>query len=338
MSMKTRSKVPVCFCALFLLVVGPVCGALAADTTSKTKPKIQPYPNAVVWTNAAKAQAEFDGFEFVGEFVRDDHAMQVTPSEGRFYVSVFEGGFPGAGWDGKPVVHEWLDREGIESRVAGWQKIDRSETVVGKKPPADAIVLFDGTNTNAWMNGKIEDGVLKAGARTKATFQDFRLYLEFQIPLKPEPPISHPHRGNSGVFAVGAYEVQISDNFGLDPSPEAWQDIVMLKPVNTWCGSIYGIREADWNVCLPPLAWQSMEIDFTAARFEDGMKVQSAVISVTQNGVLIHDRVELPEGTGGGPAGPRTEVAEGPIYLQNHGNPNRFRNIWIVPGSSTAHQ
>jgi hypothetical protein len=261
--------------------------------------------------------------------------MQVTPSEGRFYVSIYDGGFPGTGWNGKPIVHEWLDREGIESRVAGWQKVDRSAAVVGKKPPADAIVLFDGSNTEAWQNGKIEDGVLKAGARTKDTFRDFRLYLEFMIPLKPEPPISHPHRGNSGVFAVGAYEVQISDNFGLDPDPRAWQDMDMLKPVNTWCGSIYGIREADWNVCLPPLAWQSMEIDFTAARFENGKKVTPAVISVTQNGVLLHDQVELPSGTGGGPAGPRPEVGEGPIYLQNHGNPNRFRNIWIVPRSPT---
>ncbi|WDQ14641.1 3-keto-disaccharide hydrolase [Rhodopirellula sp. P2] len=322
-----------------LVVAWIVCcsgmAVMAEDTSSKPKPRIQPYPNAAVWTDAAKASKEWDGFEFVGEFVQDDQAMQVTPSEGRFYVSIYDGGFPGTGWNGKPIVHEWLDREGIQSRVAGWQKVDRSAAVVGKKPPANAIVLFDGSNTQAWQNGKIEDGVLKAGARTKDTFRDFRLYLEFMIPLKPEPPISHPHRGNSGVFAVGAYEVQISDNFGLDPNPRAWQDMDMLKPVNTWCGSIYGIREADWNVCLPPLAWQSMEIDFTAARFENGKKVTPAVISVTQNGVLLHDQVELPRGTGGGPAGPRPEVGEGPIYLQNHGNPNRFRNIWIVPRSPT---
>ena len=86
-------------------------------------------------------------------------------------------------------------------------------------------------------------------------------------------------------------------------------------------------------MCLPPLQLASMEIDFRAARFDgdDKQKVSPAVITVIQNGVKIIDNLRLPEGTGGGPSGPRAEVAEGPIVLQNHGNPNLFRNIWIVP-------
>ncbi|TWU55590.1 family 16 glycoside hydrolase [Rubripirellula reticaptiva] len=288
------------------------------------------YPNADVWTDAKLAAKEFPGFDFIGEYVKDGQAVQVTPSGDKFYLSIYQGGLPGSGWDHSPIAHQWENLDGMATRLQGWNKIDRSETVVGKKPSEDATVLFDGSNVDAWNNGKIENGVLKAGAVTKQKYRDFTLYLEFQIPLKPQPPISHPHRGNSGVFAVGAYEVQISDTFGLDHDPQAWEGIDMLKPVNTWSGSIYGIRSADQNMCLPPLTWQSMEIDFRAARFKDGVKTADAVISVIHNGVKVHDHVSLPEGTGGGPSGPRDEVAEGPIYLQNHGNPNRFRNIWIV--------
>ncbi|MEM6692233.1 MAG: DUF1080 domain-containing protein, partial [Planctomycetota bacterium] len=206
-------------------------------------------------------------------------------------------------------------------------------SVVGKQPPSDAIVLFDGSRTDAWQDAKTENGFLKAGTRTKEKFRDFRLYLEFMIPLKPEPPISHPHRGNSGVFAVGAYEVQIADTFGLDMSDSAWTDIPRLKPVNTWCGSIYGISEPSVNMCLPPLTWQSLEIDFRAARFDRGKKVESAVMTVVLNGVVVQDSVVLPSGTGGGSSGPRREVGEGPVVLQNHSNPNLFRNVWIVPRS-----
>ncbi|MGB7329390.1 MAG: family 16 glycoside hydrolase [Rubripirellula sp.] len=299
--------------------------------SQKAKPKIVQYPNADVWTDAKLAAKEFAGFDFIGEYVKDGQAVQVTPSGDKFYLSIYQGGLPGSGWDNSSIVHQWVDLDDMASRLQGWKKIDRSETIVGKKPPEDATVLFDGSNVDAWNNGKIENGVLKAGAATKQKYRDFTLYLEFQIPLKPEPPISHPHRGNSGVFAVGAYEVQISDTFGLDHDPQAWEDIDMLKPVKTWSGSVYGIRSADQNMCLPPLTWQSMEIDFKAARFKDGVKTADAVISVIHNGVKVHDHVSLPEGTGGGPSGPRDEVAEGPIYLQNHGNPNRFRNIWIVP-------
>ena len=300
---------------------------------SKKKPVIRKYPDTPVWSDAGRAAREFPGFTFIGEYIKGNQALHVTPSEGKFYLSLYQGGLPGAGWDGQKIAHEWVEADALEQRVEGWKKVDRSADVTGKKPPSDAIVLFDGSNTKAWNNGKLEDGFLKAGTRTKRTFKDFHLYFEFLVPLKPEPPISHPHRGNSGVFAVGAYEVQIADTFGLDPATGAWKDIVLLKPVDTWCGSIYGIRAADVNVCLPPLSWQSMEIEFRAARFSGTKKVSPAVITVIHNGVKIHDKVSLPSGTGGGPKGPRPEVGEGPITLQNHGNPNQFRNIWVVPRS-----
>lgn len=306
-------------------------GKVKQKARKNPKPKIEKYPDTPVWSDVEKAAKEFDGFDFIGEYVSEKRAMQVTPSEGKFYLSQYQGGLPGSGWEGGAITHEWIEAYEIKQRLMGWKKVDRSADFTGKKPPKNAIVLFDGSNANAWNNGKVNNGNLKAGTRTKQKFRDFRLYFEFLIPLKPEPPISHPHRGNSGVFMLGAYEVQIADTFGLNPDPSAWKDITMLKPVNTWCGSIYGIRGAEMNVCLPPLSWQSMEIEFKAAKFKDGKKVAPAVISVTQNGVKVHDNVSLPSGTGGGPDGPRAEVAEGPITLQNHSNPNWFRNIWIVP-------
>lgn len=295
-----------------------------------------PYPDAAVWTDPDRAAKEFPGYRFVGEYVSTDEglratALQVTPAEGRFYVSTYQGGLPGDGCDGSAITHQWMDADSVGKSLSGWQKVDRSSSVIGKHPPADAIVLFDGSGTKLWNNGKIESGYLKAGTRTKQKFRDFQLYLEFLVPLKPEPPISHPHRGNSGVFAVGAYEVQIADTFGLDPNLAAWLDDGLLKPVNTWFGSIYRIQSPSINMCLPPLVWQSMEIDIVAARFNGDTKVSPAVISVVHNGVKVQENVSLPEGTGGGPAGPRPEVAEGPISLQNHGNPNRFRNIWVIP-------
>ncbi|TWT54937.1 Arylsulfatase [Rubripirellula amarantea] len=310
----------------------------AGDTTSlqpkaekpKSKPKIIQYPDALVWTDAKLAAKEFPGFEFIGEYSQGNRFLQATPSGKRFYLSIYQGGLPGTGWDGSRVDHEWVELDAMKSRLQGWEKIDRSKNVVGKQPPDNAVVLFDGSDVSAWKNAKIDNGTLQAGAATKRSFRDFTLYLEFMLPLKPEPEISHPHRGNSGVFAVGAYEVQIADTFGIDPDPLAWQEIDLLKPVDTWCGSIYGIRAAKFNMCLPPLTWQSMEIEFKAARFENSVKVSDAEISVIHNGVKVHDQFHVPQGTGGGPAGPRPEVAEGPIYLQNHGNPNRFRNIWIV--------
>lgn len=334
------------FIAAFLLCVGSTegyaqekadSGSTVETSTFETpfkpgkKPKIKQYPDTPVWTDSERAAKEFPGFGFVGEYVKGRQALQVTIGEGRFYLSTYKGGLPGAGWDNGKVAHEWATPSDIKSRLSGWTKVARSKLVIGKQAPDGATVLFDGTSTKHWNNAKIENSFLKAGTSTKGEFTDFRIYLEFLVPLKPEPPISHPHRGNSGVFAIGAYEVQIADTFGLDADPSAWLEIDKLKPVTTWCGSIYGIRSADTNMCLPPLAWQSMEIEFKAARFDGSQKIEPAVISVIHNGVKIHDKVSLPEGTGGGPSGPRREVAKGPIYLQSHGNPNLFRNIWIVP-------
>lgn len=284
------------------------------------------------WTDPAVAAQESPAFAFLGEYARGDIAIQVVPCDGRFYMSVYQGGFPGAGWDGGAIEHEWVEADKIKARLSDVTKVDRSANLDFTKPPEDAIVLFDGSDMKQWANGKMKDGLLLAGAKTRQSdFQDFRLHFETLIPFKPELPLAHPGRGNSGVFALGAYEVQVCDTFGVDFAPDRWEaDNVQKKP-NTWCGSIYGIHAASVNMCLPPLAWQTFDIEFTAARFDGKKKVTDARMTVHQNGVRIHDNVAVPSGTGGGPRGPRPEVPSGPIYVQSHGNPNLYRNIWVVP-------
>ncbi len=140
------------------------------------------------------------------------------------------------------------------------------------------------------------------------------MHLEFKLPYMPAA--RGQARGNSGCYLQGRYEVQILDSFGLEGK-------------NNECGGIYEIKDPDVNMCLPPLAWQTYDIDYTAARYDaSGGKTANARITVSHNGVVIHDNVELPRATRAAPVKEGPEP--GPIYLQDHGNPVRFRNIWVV--------
>jgi hypothetical protein len=105
-----------------------------------------------------------------------------------------------------------------------------------------------------------------------------------------------------------------------------------LKGMHNECGGIYSVRAPDLNACLPPLTWQTYDIEYKAARFgADGKKTTNAQMTVRLNGIVIHDKVELPKRT---TASPLPEGVEpGPVYLQNHGNPIRYRNIWVLPRS-----
>jgi len=122
-------------------------------------------------------------------------------------------------------------------------------------------------------------------------------------------------RGNSGVYVQSRYEVQVLDSFGLEGK-------------NNECGGIYSIAEPVVNMCLPPLSWQTYDFDFTAARYNvAGEKIKNAGITVRHNGVVIHDDIELTHGTPGRhPEDPGPEA----LFMQDHGNPVVYRNIWIV--------
>ena len=197
------------------------------------------------------------------------------------------------------------------------------------KPPKGAIVLFNGKNTDAWeqLNTKgpcqwlISDGDLKVNVGTgniitKRLFKDYHLHLEFMEPYMPDQ--TSQARGNSGVYNLGQYEIQVLDSYN-NPTYKCGS-----------CGSIYGFKEPDKNMSRPPLQWQSYDIFFHAPRLDDsGKVVKYPTVTVIWNGVKVHDNVEITCGpttaSMGGPI-----LAEGPIMLQDHGCPVTYRNIWIV--------
>jgi len=205
-----------------------------------------------------------------------------------------------------------IDREG--KRVGRLDRVQRESPTLGAKPPKHAIVLFDGTNTDQFVNGRMtEDGLLMEGSDFKPMFQDFNLHLEFMLPYMPEA--RDQGRANSGVYLQSRYEVQVLDSFALEPRSNG-------------SGGLYRFRPPDVNMCLPPLVWQTYDIKFTSPRWaSDGTKLKNARITVWHNGVKIHNNVELPNKTG---AGRPEEPTLLPIRLQNHGNPVRFRNIWLI--------
>lgn len=148
---------------------------------------------------------------------------------------------------------------------------------------------------------------------TRQAFSDYILHIEFRIPFEPEK--AGQYRGNSGVYLHCQYEIQVLDSYGLAPT---YQD----------CGAAYYLKPPDVNMSLPPMQWQTYDIEFHAPRFdEDGNKLENARTTVYHNGVRIHNNIEFPQPTGGGMSLelPRPES----IHLQNHGSPVRYRNIWV---------
>jgi HEAT repeat protein len=197
-----------------------------------------------------------------------------------------------------------------------------------RRPPADAIVLFGGENTDLWqhrdgsaLKWPVRNGVMtvkpgSGNALSRVELKDFTLHLEFRFPEDVDSSITGQARSNSGVYIFGSYEVQLLDSWG-DP------------PLINGCGAIYKTRPPNVNACRRPGQWQTYDIDFIAPRWNaDGEKLSDARISVRHNGVLIHDDVRIPSKTG---LGLPERPGPGPIVLQDHGNPVQFRNVWIVP-------
>ena len=202
--------------------------------------------------------------------------------------------------------------------------IHKTSPTEAQKPPKGAIVLLpfkpgqkpslaEWTNTN-WI--PMSDGSMRANkgsTLTRRAFGDMKLHLEFMIPYMPDK--RGQGRGNSGVYIQNRYEVQVLDSFGLIPHSND-------------CGGLYKIAAPTVNACFPPLSWQTYDITFYAPQFgADGRVTKLPVITVVQNGIMIHDHVTLPESTAGGAGG---FVEKAPFQLQDHGCPVKYRNIWVV--------
>ncbi len=196
--------------------------------------------------------------------------------------------------------------------------------------PSDALVLFDGKDLSQWQNDKggaaewkVENGYMevakgKGGIRTRQEFEDFQLHIEFATPEKVQG--NSQGRGNSGVFLIGGYELQVLDTYDNLTYPDGQ------------CGAMYGQYPPLVNACKPPGQWQSYDIIFEAPRWDEaGKLIKKACVTVIQNGAVLHHRKEYMGPTSHKEVNSydRTKSSRGPIALQDHGNPMRFRNVWI---------
>lgn len=300
--------------------------------------------------------------EYTGSVSGQPTGLQVLAlGGGQFEALEFAGGLPGAGWNGqgrwrmsgersgtelvfsreaalaspetteqtpsnlKSTLSYQVDGENVSvtsaegKRLGTLKKVQRRSPTLGLAPPWEATKLFDGDDLWQFQAGVItEEGWLESKSKLRDVFlkhpyQDFILHIEFRLPYKPYA--RGQQRGNSGCYLQCRYEVQILDSFALDLQ---FND----------CGALYRTKVPDLNMCLPPLSWQTYEIEFHGARFNDkGEKIKNVEITVWHNGVKIHDHYELENKTGAG----KQETPEALVTkFQDHGNPVRFRNMWII--------
>lgn len=312
----------------------------------KEEPK-KPARIAVADPKEVKDDADFavQGEYVCGPKAKYKFAYQVVArGPGKFDIALYEGGLPGE--EGARLVslkdHTGVRKDGVVEvfypvfgkvtkmgeikdgkmtfeNMPGevFTRTERKSPTLGAEPPKGAVVLFAkaGDETN-WTGGKVvelSDGkFLNNGIKSKQAFGAFTAHVEFRLPWMPNS--TGQGRGNSGVYLQDRYECQVLDSFGLTGE-------------NNECGGFYTLHKPKVNMCLPPMVWQTYDIDFTPAVFEGGKKTKNARATVKHNGVVIHDDVELTKATGGGQ---EEKDTPGVLQFQNHGDPVVFRNVWVV--------
>ena len=223
-------------------------------------------------------QGEYEG-DLGGQDGKQKWGLQVIAlGEGKFHAVAYSGGLPGAGWDKeKKVEVDGNTKDGVTTfsgehgsaeikngvavvtspkgePLGEMKKVERKSPTLGKQPLAGAVVLFDGKSGDAFTDPKkFVDGLMSQGITSKQKFQDFSLHMEFLLSYMPAA--RGQGRANSGCYMQGRYEVQILDSFGLSGE-------------HNECGGIYTISKPDTNMCLPPLQWQTYDVDYTAAKFD----------------------------------------------------------------------
>jgi hypothetical protein len=336
--------------AAALVAAAGLPGSVAQDKKEpKKEKKEQPKKLeriAIADPNEAKKDPDFaiQG-EYEGTFSEGKEekigAQVVAKGGGNFAVKFLRGGLPGAGWnqedtksftatrvDGKVVIRDSKTDIGTigdgklsvkDGRaMVDAKRVERKSKSLGQKPPAGGVVLFGGPGDEKnWTNGKLvelSDGkFLNMGIKSNQKFGAFKAHIEFRTPWMPNS--SGQGRGNSGVYLQDRYELQVLDSFGLTGE-------------NNECGGFYQAHKPLVNMCYPPLSWQTYDIEFTPARFDDaGKKIASARATVYHNGVKIHENVEFKGPSGGGQA---ENPMPGPFQFQNHGDPLAYNNVWVV--------
>jgi hypothetical protein len=304
-----------------------------------------------------KIQGEYSGKI---ETVTPMGVQVVALGDGQFKAVFLPGGLPGQGWNGKDRIEApgslqagtaTFSGGGYSATIASegasitgttdkgalftFNKAERKSPTEGAPAPSGAIVLFDGTGVAAWKDGtasmdlrklfRPEGVTASAGAITRQSFQDFTLHLEFREPFMPAA--RGTQRGNSGVYLQGRYELQVLDSFGANLATGA--DTMAPKRE---CGAFWEHVGPSLNMAYPPLSWQTYDIAFTAARFDNaGKRTSKAVITVRWNGEVVHDKWNMADRTlAGDPEGP----AAGPLRFQGYGDPVFYRNIWLVEGAA----
>ena len=231
------------------------------------------------------------------------------------------------------VLHaQEIDRKGGNPKLSEYYEPAAPVVTPGKSAhdaPSDAIVLFDGKDFSNWTGDKgqaigwtLENGAMvvkggTGGIKTKMGFGDCQLHIEFRTPASVQG--EGQGRGNSGIFIMETYELQVLDNYNNKTY------------VNGQAGSIYKQLPPLVNACRPPGEWQTYDIIFTAPRFyPDGRLQSQARITVLHNGVLVQNNTTLWGSTEyiGSPVYKKHE-GRLPLMLQDHGNPVAFRNIWV---------
>lgn len=319
---------------VFLVLATALCGA--AEKTDK--PGAGKKAKAETFLDVASAGQDYKD---QGEYTNSWGGAQVIAlGDDNFRMVTYQGGLPGAGWnkesrtevpgkrDGDKIVFTGENEYRAEltggslviksSNGGPWkmEKVERKSPTLGAKPPKGSVILFEGANAEGWVEGKMDERhLLAAGTRSHQSFTNFTLHLEFLLPFKPLG--RGQDRGNSGVYLQDRYECQVLDSFGLTGADNE-------------CGGFYKQARPAVNMCFPPLVWQTYDIDFTAAKYDDkGTKTKNAFVTVNHNGVTIHDNFELKGPTAGNAKG--EDPTGGPFYLQGHGNPVYYQNIWVMP-------
>ncbi len=190
-------------------------------------------------------------------------------------------------------------------------------------PPADAIVLFDGKDLSKWKNGdkwEVKDGyaiVQKSDITTNDSFGDYQLHVEFATPETVRG--NGQGRGNSGIYLANRYEVQVLDSY----DNKTYFDGT--------CGSLYKQQPPMINVSRKPGEWQTYDIVFESPKFgDDGKLTSPGIVTLFHNGVCVQNHFELQGGTYyDRPASFEKHPPKQPIRLQNHGDPVKYRNIWL---------